>query len=391
MTDHSAAGSALGYLYQCDWALLELLRRGPDMPDAQVSLELFDDVAWTENGTPTELLQLKHHLNSAGSLTDKAEDLWRTIRVWMDGVAPTDPDGPALLLTTTATATDGTGVFRLRPDTLDLPEAQRLLEDAAGSSTNAATADVRERFLALSPAERQAFVSRIRILDGSPSASDVSAAARKALVWAIPRGHDVMFMEMLWGWWRGESLAMLRGTRGPMGAAEVQDHITEIRDQFTSERLPTVLQLSDVDPAQIEAMLGDYTFVAQLRLIDWPEQNLQRALIDYYRATVHQKRWVDEDLIGLDEILRFHVELIDEWKSEFEFMRSNLANDAPEADLKAAGVTLLRKLLDSTTIRVRPRYEDAFFARGVRHELADQREAGWHPNFEDLLVEETVA
>jgi hypothetical protein len=54
---HSAAASALGYLYQSQWPLVELLRRGRDEPDSAVTLELYDDVAWDEEGTPSELLQ----------------------------------------------------------------------------------------------------------------------------------------------------------------------------------------------------------------------------------------------------------------------------------------------------------------------------------------------
>ena len=90
---HGASASALGYLYQSQWPLVEILRRGRDEPDCALTLELHDDVAWEEDGTPTELLQLKHHINAAGRLGDKDDDLWRTIRVWMDAHAPGDPSG----------------------------------------------------------------------------------------------------------------------------------------------------------------------------------------------------------------------------------------------------------------------------------------------------------
>jgi hypothetical protein len=43
---HSAATSALGYQYQTDWCLLELLRRAPELPDAAIRLGLHEDVAW---------------------------------------------------------------------------------------------------------------------------------------------------------------------------------------------------------------------------------------------------------------------------------------------------------------------------------------------------------
>ncbi len=46
---------------------------------------------------------------------------------------------------------------------------------------------------------------------------------------------------------------------------------------------------------------------------------------------------------------------------------------------------LLRGLLDATAVRVRARYDDAFFARGKRHELADAGHIGWHMDFKDRV------
>ena len=382
---HGAAGSALGYYYQATWALLELLRRGPDMPDARISIELYDDVAWDAAGTATERLQLKHHLNAAASITDKGADLWRTIGVWMDEASPGDPTGELLAIVTTAAAPADSGVYRLRPPTRDASEALRLIENAARESAAQDTADNRGRFLALSETDRKTFVSRMHVLDGQPHAVDIDDAVRKQLMWAMPRGRDDLFMEMLWGWWSGEVLAALSGRRGSIGVGEVQDRIAEIRDQFAEDRLPTLLHLSDIDRDELAQLLGDRTFVAQLRLIDWPENNLQRALIDYQRAVVHSTRWVEDDLIGLPDLLNFGLELIEEWKSEYEFMQHEIAEHATEQELKAAGVALLRRLLESNQHKVRPRYDEPFFARGKRHELADQLLVGWHPNYEAAL------
>jgi hypothetical protein len=98
---------ALGYRYQTTWALLELLRRAPGRPDASISLEMHDDVAWDADGSPEELLSLKHHVNTTRNLADGSDDLWRTLRVWMDTANPGDPHGHTLTLVTTASAAAG--------------------------------------------------------------------------------------------------------------------------------------------------------------------------------------------------------------------------------------------------------------------------------------------
>src|SRR4051794_3467853 len=116
---HSAASSALGYLYQTQWPLLELLDRQPgERPDAAVTLELHDDVAW-EEGTPMELIQSKHHLRSTRTLGDKDADWWRTIRAWMTAGDPGDPNGPMLTMLTTLTAAPASAAEALRPSSYD--------------------------------------------------------------------------------------------------------------------------------------------------------------------------------------------------------------------------------------------------------------------------------
>lgn len=137
---HSAAPSALGYQYQTSWCLFELLRHAPDRPDASISLELHDDVAWDMDGTATELLQLKHHMNEAGSLGDQSADLWKTVEVWLNAGDAADLQGPALTLVTTSTASPGSAAFALRADNRDTATALDLLRTAAVTSTAKSTA-----------------------------------------------------------------------------------------------------------------------------------------------------------------------------------------------------------------------------------------------------------
>ncbi|MFC8920782.1 hypothetical protein ACFT5C_34135 [Streptomyces sp. NPDC057116] len=107
---HEASASALGYLFQAQLALLELLRGQEERPDGAISLELHDDVAWEEGGRPVDLLQIKHHIRGVRTLSDKDDDVWRTIQSWMDTHQPGDKDGPTLTLVTTQQARPGTAM-----------------------------------------------------------------------------------------------------------------------------------------------------------------------------------------------------------------------------------------------------------------------------------------
>ena len=85
MSNHQASEQMIGYLYQVRYALALLL--DDDNSNSQISIEKFDDVALIDGNVPKELVQLKHHVNKAGNLTDKSTDLWRTLKVWLDLVS----------------------------------------------------------------------------------------------------------------------------------------------------------------------------------------------------------------------------------------------------------------------------------------------------------------
>ncbi|WP_141723090.1 ABC-three component system protein [Micromonospora matsumotoense] len=384
--EHNASGSMVGYLYQADWCLLELIRRGPDRPDLAISLEMHDDVAWDEGGTPRELLQTKHHLNSNAGLGDKDKDLWKTVLVWINAGSPGDSHGPRLGLVSTSVAADDSAAGLLRPDERrKTDEALRRLDKAAAESTNEVTKKAREKYLALTPAERGAFVERIFVLDRAPRIGDVESELRKALWNALPTDHEDMFMGLVWKWWHGVSLDMLQGRRSGITAAAARAEIAGIRNRFGDDDLPTTVELADVDTKGVLLAHENSPFVHQLRWVRCNSVNLRKAIIDYYRAVEQTVAWVDDDLIGLHELKRFEEELRDEWERHFADMVEDLGESASDDEKIAVGKNLLRQLRDSTSVSVRPKYNDAFFARGKRHELADRGSVGWHPDFQALM------
>ena len=74
---------------------------------------MHDDVAWEQDGTPTELLSSKHH-QTPRSLTDQSSDPWKSLSVWHDTGAASDPAGPRLTLVTTSEAPEGSAASLLR-------------------------------------------------------------------------------------------------------------------------------------------------------------------------------------------------------------------------------------------------------------------------------------
>ena len=277
----NASASAVGYLYQVNWALVELLERAPDRPDQAISLETHDDVAWEQSGSPVDLLQTKHHVGVSTGLGDKDTDIWKTLLVWMNTAQPTDPQGPALILVTTSVAQPGTAAHALRRDVRDTAAAVARLTDAARTSTAENTKIARDRFLQLTEAERQVFIARVVVADGAPGADDLDAKLARILWHVLPVSNQDTFLSLVWRWWAGIALDMLRGHRARVSAREAHGAIAHERDKFSEDNLPNTVELADVDEASVIAAHGEKVFVHQMRWVDYNETNLRRAVIDY--------------------------------------------------------------------------------------------------------------
>ena len=131
-----AAGSALGYLAQVEYALLIALQRMDAEDSLKLSLETVDDITFEIEGRPQELWQTKHHVGRQGSLGDASPDLWKTLHNWIE----TSDECSACFLFTTASAQPGTAASLLGPARSrdDVVAARRKLDGVAQASGNAA-------------------------------------------------------------------------------------------------------------------------------------------------------------------------------------------------------------------------------------------------------------
>ncbi|WP_223838680.1 ABC-three component system protein [Saccharopolyspora pogona] len=381
---HDASASALGYLFQAQWGLYELLRGAEERPDGAISLELHDDVAWEEGALAVDLLQTKFHPRSTRSLGDKDDDVWRTVRSWMDTHAPGDADGPWLTLVTTQRAREGSAMAALRCDMRSPDVALALLEEAARASTSETSRAVRQRFLDLSPADRGVFVRRMRVIDCVPAIEGLDIAVRRKLLFSLPSGDgpQTALMRQLWAWWYEQAVAMLQKKITSVSVEQVRRQIEYLRDDYTADRLPTLVSREDWHAAREQGFSYDEAcFVHQLRWVGVSQIQLDKAIMDYYRAFTQAVLWVDDDLVAIGELERYQENLVDEWERAFDWMVEDLPPGATDAEREREGRKLLRTTLDRATVKVRERYDEVFFHRGTHHCLADQGLIGWHPEF----------
>lgn len=178
---YSAAPSALGYLYQVRYALLESLRRLRKGQQFVVSIETLDDVVFEQDGKAPELLQTKHHVNNAADLTDSSPDLWETLRIWCEGFASdSNPDGTLYFLVTTAETADGHAAHYLRPGESRNPEkAMERLNSTAYSSTSQTNTKAYHAYLGLNEDQRKHLLQNAFVVDGAPHIADLDSELRE--------------------------------------------------------------------------------------------------------------------------------------------------------------------------------------------------------------------
>lgn len=320
-----------------------------------------------------------------------SSDLWRTLRVWMDSIEVASADLPDLYLVTTQTVAAGSALDALHPNGRDPDRAETLLLQAAANSTAKETEKSRNQFIELTSEVRHRLVERVYVLDNAPPIEDIDSLVRHELVYGLPQDHEDTFLSLLWAWWYSVALDMLQGRRQAVRGTDVAAKVSDLRDDFSRERLPTLVPTPTTEEeSDLAAAHTDRPFVHQIRWVNAPQRILEKAVVDYYRAVIQTRLWLEDDLIGLHELEEFERRLKDEWEREMAWLTSALPDEADEETRAAVGRELLHRVLNQTVIRVRERYDEPFFHRGKYHEMADVGEVGWHPDFEarlsDLLL-----
>lgn len=241
---YSAGEQGLGYIYQTRLALLHLLQL-PE--DTAVFLEKDDDLDFIDNDGGKSLASLKH--KAAGDrLTDLATDFWKSVNIWL---ARYKRDGRAIsnlrfFLVTTGTVSTDSFLTRFLPDQpVASGENATLIElanAAIAKSKSPLIGKIAEKFNELSEPEKQDFLERILIFDGSPRIGDIPATIKDKYMRSIRREYREFVFERLEGWWNDAVIKQLTGamTEGLFGY-EVSDKLSAFAEEYKADNLPIKL------------------------------------------------------------------------------------------------------------------------------------------------------
>lgn len=394
-TDQFSAGEqGLGYIYQARLALLQLLQL-PE--DTSIFLEKDDDLDFIDGDGGKSLASLKH--KAVGDrLTDLSTDFWKSVNIWL---ARYKRDGRAtsnlrFFLFTTGTVSTGSFLARLLPDQPGAPDSAISLTESANSalagSTSKLIAPIATAFKELSDSEKQDFLDRILILDGSPRIGDIPALIRDKYLRSVRREHREFVFERLEGWWTDVVIKQLTGAKSEgIFGYEVSDKLSNFAEEYKADNLPITFR-GKVPIDEIDTEADPRLFVAQLREIGISSNRIRSAILDYYRAFEQRSAWARENLLVLGEVEEYEDRLTDEWDRYKDVAFEKLKDDSAEESLREAGATLYNWAEFETgkieSLRIRARVTEPYVLRGSFHILADSTpkpKVYWHPRFLDRI------
>lgn len=377
-----AGASMLGYLYQVRIALLWAIRRSR-VSDFTVNIETLDDVSFEVGGEPASVLQAKHSLNAAANLTDLSPELWKTLRVWMVGLASGEvPPGTARFLITTAEASEGSACATLGIDgpARSIVEAAKRLKHAATTSSNSKLKTAFDAYLALDEPEREQLLSSIYIVPAQPDAAAILEQLQAEL-YHVSLHHQDLSVQMLEGWWFKRVLHELVHPDGGIPRAEIDAQISEIQESLKPESLPID---EDLDALMVALdQLPEFStrpFYKQVELVGGSQLRIRNAITSYLQAFRQRSAWTRHDLLFDADLQKYDKRLYAEWELQYAQVCDELGPQATEEAMAQAGRAIL-KWAEDAHIPIRSGVNVPWVCRGSLHMLAEDRRLGWHPDF----------
>lgn len=383
----SAAGSAIGYLAQVEYALLIALQRMDHEESFRVALETLDDIVFMGDGKQAELWQTKHHIDRRSSISDSSPDLWKSLHNWIE----TADCHSSCFLFTTATATSSTAISLLRPDREDseTQEARKILDRVAKDARNKELKKCYDKYQNLTDKQRTELLRKITVLDGMTQCKNITEELLSTVRKTIPRSRRGPLVERLRGWWHDRVLRHLACIANGKGdwieIDEIERKLHCIAQSLRNESLPLDFT-KEQKPTPKDVENDNRIFIEQLRLIKLHARRINQAVYDHNRAFLQRSRWQREQLIGIEELEEYDGLLTEQWSRFFDPLEAPSELDQPSGeDKQKSALELYHRLQNHSLPEVRPEMRASYVSLGSLHLLADRLEIGWHPDWFTLL------
>lgn len=289
---------------------------------------------------------------------------------------------------TTESAVETSAAINLRAENRNVAEAERILLQIARTSVNEANKEAYSKFSCLSTEDRRSLLESVYIFDNCPSSVDLQNHLEDALWGFCNRNQVANYLQYLEGWWFKRIVEGLNRSKfSPILGTEFDAQLSLLREQFKEDSLPIHVDIEEAIP-DVEPFTN-WMFSKQLHLIKISSNRLATAARYFYKASEQRSRWVREDLLISDELEKYDSTLKEEWSLLFEQVKDEIIDSKNEDELISLGKKVYEWAERTANFPIRKSYMDPFITRGSYHILANQLQVGWHPFFNDKLLEQS--
>lgn len=376
-TDHGAAGSTAGVLFQLDRALYWLAACSEK---GAVCVEVDDDVSVEEpSGAIWE--QDKYSLQGKGQpFQDRNINLWKTLLIWLKAARGGALEDVELHLVTNRPVPAGCLARRIAAaKTKD--EVAGCIDDIRGIAADAS--DTLEKHsgavVAHSDEELGLVIERVRLFDGTYGVDAGLREKTRSLLHLSPDSSQDELVQALLGWLH-DTLRDLwrRNEPGRIARVDFDRQLEALRSAGRSERrrerAARLVPVSDEEKSQHRGR----PFVERLIEIDVEDNEVDRALEDFLRFLSERFRMAKRGDIVKEE----WEDLFDELRDRWEMIMGRHRRNAAGADAKQTGQNVYFDTTQDPDYRgtlAGVRTTHAYFTRGCYHRLADASWVHWLP------------
>jgi hypothetical protein len=385
----SANEPSLGYLYQVRYGLMLII--SVQNQNAKLLIEQIDDIS-IETPTTLEVYQTKLHINSVANLTNSSTDLWKTIRVWSEGISngQLDPDNCIFNLITTAAASTDTIPFKLKQGTSEKREVEELVKsllEVATTSDSKTNKAAYTAFSSLTNDQQKKLIKNISVIDSSIDLNEAKENIKKHLFYSTTSDKVEALYQRLEGWFIGEVILQLQNQRAEVTGKDVQDKILDLADSFKSDNLPDDFADSIASDEEKLSPYRNKKFVKQLVAVGIKPnaKTISHAISDYHRAFSQKSKWLRDGLINATDEINYDSKLIEDWERKFAILED--IEESSDEIQKAEGKKFYESHYVNTQpyIHIRERFKEQYMVKGSCQILSDKKKIGWHPKFKDII------
>jgi hypothetical protein len=385
----SANEPSLGYLHQVRYGLLLIISE--QNQDAKLFIEKIDDISIeTLNGL--DVYQTKLHINSVANLTNSSTDLWKTIRVWSEGIksGQLNPENCLFNLITTAEASEGTIPYKLKQETIEKRDVEVILSslmEVATTSASVTNKAAYAAFIDLNEEQQKKLIKKISILDSSIDLNEAKDSIKKHLFYSTTSDKIDALYQRLEGWFVGEVILQLQNQRAEITGKDVHDKIIDLTDSFKTDNLPADFTDSIASDEEQLSPYRNKVFVKQLEIVGFRtnSKTISHAISDYHRAFSQKSLWLREGLINPTDEIIYDKKLIEDWDKKFALIEDFKGKE--EMIMKTEGKNFYESFYVKSypQIHIKDRFKEQYMVTGSCQILSNEKKIGWHPDYSNKI------